>query len=73
MRLLEKTLTVILLVLKLKVNEYLLDELYKASEYVEYTITINLIKEDNKWVVEDLDTITKEKLHGTYNYENDNK
>ena len=55
----------------LKVNEYLLDELYKTDEYVEYTITINLIKEDNKWVVEDLDTITKEKLHGTYNYDND--
>lgn len=56
-----------------KVNEYLLDELYKTDEYVEYTITINLIKEDNKWVVEDLDTETKEKLHGTYNYENDDK
>ncbi len=57
----------------LKVNKYILDELYKADEYVEYTITINLIKEDNKWVVEDLDTITKEKLHGTYNYEDDDK
>lgn len=56
-----------------KVNEYLLDELYKTDEYVEYTITIDLIKEDNKWVVEDLDTETKEKLHGTYNYENDDK
>ena len=32
-------------------------------------ILINLTKEDGKWKVSPLDKTTLEKIHGTYNYE----
>jgi len=55
-----------------KVNEYILEELNKTNEKVDYTIEVNLVKKDGKWEVREFDTVTKEKLHGTYNYEVDN-
>lgn len=52
-----------------KVNNYILDNLYKASDVVDYTIDIQLEKDDGKWKVKELEEVVKEKLHGTYNYE----
>ena len=40
-----------------------------TDERVEYTIDINLHKENNEWVVEAFDKDTLEKIHGIYNYE----
>ena len=34
-------------------------------------ITFNLSKKKNKWVIDEMDKDTLEKIHGIYNYEND--
>ena len=52
-----------------KFLKYKLDSMMDASERVSYTITFNLSKEKDKWVVNELDRSTLEKIHGTYNYE----
>ena len=52
-----------------KYMNYKLDKLMNASERVEYTIDVDLTKEDDKWVVEPFDKTTLEKIHGTYNYD----
>lgn len=52
-----------------KFLNYKLDKLINASDRVEYTIDVNLTKEDDTWVVEPLDKTTLEKIHGTYNYD----
>lgn len=63
-------------------NEFLTDEIYDAAKFmkyklkamvdasdrVEYTIKVNLIKEDDEWVTEALDKTTLQKIHGTYDY-----
>ena len=53
-----------------KFVNYELDEMLKAEDTIDYTIDFTVTKDDNdKWVVDDLDTVTKQKLHGIYNYE----
>ncbi len=52
-----------------KFLKYKLDSLLNMDERVDYTITLNLSKDGNKWVVNELDKTTLEKIHGTYNYE----
>ncbi len=52
-----------------KFLNYKLDKMLEVDERVDYTITVNLTKEDDKWKVEDFDNTTLEKIHGTYNYE----
>lgn len=47
----------------------ILDEMLDTDDRVDYTITINLVKRDDKWVVNNLDNETRQKLHGMYNYE----
>lgn len=49
---------------------YKLKQMLETSERVEYTITLYLEKENDKWIIKDLDRQTLEKIHGTYNYEN---
>jgi hypothetical protein len=45
----------------------------KSTDTVTYTIYINLTKEDDSWVIDDLDDATLKKIHGIYNYESDNE
>lgn len=52
-----------------KFMEYKLKQMNEASDRVEYTITVELEKEDDEWVAESFDKTTLEKIHGTYNYE----
>lgn len=52
-----------------KFMEYKLKNMVDASDRVDYTIKINLKKEDDEWVPETLDKTTLEKIHGTYDYE----
>lgn len=52
-----------------KFMEYKLKRMVDASDRIDYTIKVNLTKEDDEWVVETFDKTTLEKIHGTYNYE----
>lgn len=52
-----------------KVNEYILKKMDITTDKIDYTITLNLTKKDGKWIVDNPDTETKEKIHGIYNYE----
>lgn len=52
-----------------KFLNYKLNKLMEVSERIEYTIDIDLTKEDDEWVVEPFDKTTLEKIHGTYNYD----
>ena len=52
-----------------KFMEYKLKNMNDASDRVDYTIKVNLKKEDDEWVTESFDKETLEKIHGTYNYE----
>ncbi|MEG1143610.1 MAG: hypothetical protein RSD96_03415 [Bacilli bacterium] len=53
--------------------KYQLDKMKKTEKMIDYTAEFNLTKIDNKWIVNELDGVTKEKLHGLYNYEKTNK
>lgn len=48
---------------------YKLDEMKKNTDTVEYTLEVNVKKEDGKWKVEQLNESDLEKIHGIYNYE----
>lgn len=52
-----------------KFMEYKLKNMVEASDRVEYTIEIDLVKEDDEWVTQALDKTTLQKIHGTYDYE----
>ncbi len=56
---------------KAKFMEYKLKNMMDASDRVDYTIIINLIKENGEWETEALDKTTLQKIHGTYDYERD--
>ncbi len=59
---------------KSKFIDYKLDEMAKYSETVEYTVYIDLVKKDGLWTIEQIDNATLEKIHGIYDYEeNDDK
>ena len=49
---------------------YLLKNMLETKERVDYTITINLVKNEEKWQVKEMSNSNMEKLHGMYNYEN---
>ena len=38
----------------------------EAGDKVTYTITFNLTKEDENWVLDDIGDIERQKLHGLY-------
>lgn len=54
-----------------KFLEYKLKKMMDASDRIEYTIDVNLVKENDKWEVVEFDKDTLEKIHGTYNYKRD--
>ncbi len=49
--------------------DYKLGKMKDNTETVSYTITFNVIKEDNNWIVVQPSEETLEKIHGIYNYE----
>ena len=52
-----------------KYREYELNQMLKTNYTVDYTISFNLSKIDDEWVLTEPDNIVKEKIHGIYNYE----
>lgn len=52
-----------------KFVDYKLDKMKNTTERVTYTITLNVVKENNKYVIEDLTENDLKKIHGIYNYE----
>jgi len=51
-----------------KYFDYQLDKFEKADEKVKYNIIFKLTKRNNEWVIDDLDEISKKKIHGIYIY-----
>ena len=51
-----------------KYFEYKIKQLLDTTDTVDYTITLNLKKNNDKWEVEPLTNEELEKLHGTYEY-----
>lgn len=49
--------------------DFLLKNMLETDNRVKYTLTMNLTKKDDKWVVQELNETDIEKLHGMYNYE----
>lgn len=54
-----------------KFIDYKLDQMQKYGETVKYTIDIDLVLKEGIWTIEQLDEETLEKIHGIYDYEND--
>lgn len=48
--------------------DYQLDKFEKADEKVKYNIVFKLTKRNKEWVIDDLDEISKKKIHGIYLY-----
>lgn len=55
----------------MKFLEYKIEQMTKTDKTVEYTIDFKVIKENGKWVVDNVSTEDLEKIHGIYNYSND--
>lgn len=47
--------------------DYKISEMKNVKDKVKYTITFNLVKEDNKWKVQDISDLDRQKIHGLYN------
>lgn len=54
-----------------KFIDYKLKLMENTKDTVEYTIYVNLKKEDGIWSIEQLDEDTLEKIHGIYDYDSD--
>lgn len=46
--------------------DYKIEQLKNVTDKVKYTITFNLSKEDDKWVVDDISDIDRKKIHGLF-------
>lgn len=51
-----------------KFLDYRLDQLDNAKDRVKYTIDFTLRKENDKWVLNDIDDVTRQKIHGLYEH-----
>lgn len=52
-----------------KYMDYKLEQMKKMTDTVEYTINFKVVKEDDKWIVEQPSSDDLEKIHGIYNYD----
>ncbi len=52
-----------------KFMDYKIEQMRKTSEKVKYTLEFNLTKNESKWQLNDVDEITRQKIHGIYNYQ----
>lgn len=46
--------------------DYKIEQLKNVTDKVKYTITFNLTKEDDEWVVDDISDIDRQKIHGLF-------
>ena len=53
--------------------KYKIENMSKVSDKMDYDITFKLVKKDKEWVLQTPDRVTLEKIHGLYNYGNDEK
>ena len=51
-----------------KFMDYKIKEMKNVNDKVKYTIDFTLTKNNNKWQLDDIDEITRQKIHGIYNY-----
>lgn len=51
-----------------KFMDYKIKQMKDMSEKVKYTIDFSLTKKDNQWQLDNIDEITRQKIHGIYNY-----
>lgn len=51
-----------------KYIEYRLGKLKDTTNRVKYTIDFTLTKKDGKWIMDDIDDITRQKIHGLYEH-----
>ena len=51
-----------------KLNDYKLEKLKNAKDKIEYTIEFNLIFNNNKWELTDIDDTILNKISGVYEY-----
>ena len=51
-----------------KFMDYKIKQMKNTTEKVKYTIEFNLTKTDNNWTLNNVDEITRQKIHGIYNY-----
>lgn len=49
-------------------NNYRLDEMKKTNDKVKYTVYFSLNKKEDEWRMNQLDTVTYDKINGVYNY-----
>ncbi len=52
-----------------KFMDYKIEQMGKINEKVKYTLEFNLTKNDSRWQLNDIDEITRQKIHGIYNYQ----
>lgn len=48
--------------------DYKIEQMKHTNEKVKYTIEFSLTKTDNTWTLDNVDEITRQKIHGIYNY-----
>lgn len=51
-----------------KFMDYKISRMKNTKEKVKYTIDFTLTKENDKWMLDNIDEITRQKIHGIYNY-----
>ena len=51
-----------------KLIEYRLGKLNDTKDRVKYTVTFTLTKTDDKWKLNDIDDVTRQKIHGLYEH-----
>ena len=51
-----------------KFMDYKIKQMKDSNEKVKYTIDFNLTKSDGNWQLDEIDEVTRQKIHGIYNY-----
>lgn len=49
-----------------KYIDYKIEQMKMVTDKIKYTITFNLSKEDDKWVVDDISDMDRKKIHGLF-------
>lgn len=51
-----------------KFVDYRIEQLENAKDRVKYTVTFSLRKVDDKWILNDIDDATRQKIHGLFEH-----
>lgn len=51
-----------------KFIDYRINQMKETTDKVKYTIDFTLTKENDVWIINDIDDITRQKIHGLYAY-----